>query len=227
MGMTDRCHIRSNETLGLTMAEWISEGISTGHDRLGDVFVLDRWLSTPAGRDSLTCPCEIRLHEKPDFIVTSERMSAGIEVTRFLAEQRARAAKITNEEHTDHSPTDFDFDSPPRRNDEIRQIVRREPLGLTGWRSIPGTLDLYAEKFEEILASKTRKAIVETTQACSSYWLVIEDQHFLNAFNLHHLNRMLTARLAQYWRSEPAFDRIYFSSITDKNRSLEFRKPAR
>jgi len=225
--MAISCYIHSKETLGPSMAKWIEEERASNPGRLDDFFVLDRWLNTPAGRDSLTYPCELRLHEKPDFILTTAHMVTGIEVTRFLAEQRARAAKIANDEHADHSPTDFDFDSPSRRNDEIRQIVRREPMGLNGWRSIHGRLDLYTKKIAEILTIKTRKAIVETTETCSSYWLVIEDQHFLTSFSLGHLRAMLTDYFTQYWRSEPSFDRVFFSSITDEGESLEFIKPPR
>ena len=225
MAMTYSCKVPSEEMLGPSIEEWICECRTDNNGRLGDIFVLANWLSTPVGQDSLISPCEISLNLKPDSVVSDGHNVIGIEVTKFLAEQRARAAKIANVKRVFHCPTEFDFDSPARRNDDIRDMVGRAPPGLTGWRSIPEQLDLYKEKFENILTEKTRKAIAEATHSCSSFWLVIEDQHFLSPSELRLLNERLKGHLEHYWCSEPSFDRIYFSSIRHKEATLEFNKP--
>lgn len=225
MAMTESCKVQSKEMLGPSIEEWICECRTHNKDRLGDIFVLANWLSTPVGQDSLIYPFEISLNLKPDFVVSYGHDVIGIEVTKFLAEQRARAAKIANAKCADHYPTEFDFDSPARRNDDIRGMVGRIPPGLTGWRSIPEQLDLYKTKFENILTEKTRKAIVEATHSCSSFWLVVEDHHSLSLSDLRLLSERLKGHLEHYWHSEPSFDSIYFSSLRHKEATLEFNKP--
>lgn len=222
--MTDSCKVQSKEMLGPSIEKWICECRTDNIGRLGDIFVLANWFSTPVGQDSLIYPCEICLNIKPDFVISAGHDVIGIEVTKFLAEQRARAAKIADAENTYHTPTEFDFDSPARRNDDIQQMVGMNPPGLTGWRSISDTLDLYTTKFEKILTEKTRKSIIEATHSCSSFWLVIEDQHYLSPSNLHHLNERLRGHLEHYWCTEPSFDIIYFSSNIHREASLVFRR---
>jgi len=222
--MSLTCCIRAKDELQDCVRAWVEACRIAKPDRLDDVFVLQRWLSTAAATKSLSLPCSIDLSEKPDFVLSQRDGKVGIECTRFLAEQRARAARIANEKGVWHTPTVFDFDSPRRGNSEIAGMVGQEPPGLTGWRSIPDMLTLYESKLGEILVEKTRKGIVQSTQPCSSYWLVVEDQHFLSPFDLYHLEQMAMTRLAAYWRTGPAFDAIFFVSLTDPQRTLVFQK---
>lgn len=220
------CQIQTRDLLRDTVALWVETCRLSEPKRLDDVFVLQRWLNTPTVADIMPFPCSIGLSEKPDFIISTGTGTIGVECTRFLAEQKARAARIANQKGVWHTPTIFDFDSPKRGNKEIAELVGQEPPGLTGWRSIADMLALYEAKLEEILHEKTRKAIVESTQAYSSYWLVIEDQHFLSPFDLHHLDQMAKTRLAAYWTTNPCFDVVFFVSITDPDKTLVFQREA-
>jgi hypothetical protein len=202
----------SQDSLADDIAQWIEKLRHTHSSRLNDLFTLQRWLSIPAVTDRIKFPCSIHLSEKPDFVIKSEDVSIGIECTWFLAEQRARAARIANHKKTWHTPTLFDFDSPKRRNSEISDMVQ---AGRTGWRSASEMLVIYEEKLGKILSSKTCKAIIESTENHSIYWLVIEDHHFMSSFDLSNLDQVFRSRLAAYWTTRPCFDMIFLVSLTN------------
>jgi hypothetical protein len=217
--------ITSCGTLKDEVAAWVDVHRESNDKRLDDVFVLQRTLGNPIAASRLPFPCTITLRESPDFLLTSNGLTIGIEVTRFLAEQRARAAKIANKHKVGHSPTPFDFDSPRRTNSEITEMVGDVPVGLSGWRSISDTLTLYTTEFERIVLAKTQKAILNSDLSANQWWLVIEDQHFLSPFDLHNFKEMCGAFLVRHWSSPRSFDRIFFLSITDAAHSIEHERP--
>jgi len=223
--VTETLRITSRRDLKNEVAAWVEREREHNAKRLNDVFVLQRALDNSLVASRLPLPCTVALRESPDFLLTCGQVTIGVEVTRFLAEQRARAARIANKKKTGHSPTPFNFDSPRRTNSEIADMVGECPVGLSHWRNIGETLSLYTQEFERIVLAKTEKSIVKSDLCPTHRWLVIEDQHFLSPFDLHHFKQMCAPFLVRHWSRFRYFDRIFFLSITDAERSIEHESP--
>jgi len=221
----NQCWIESPVVLRENLSVWIEKLRANQERRLDDLFVLQRWLATKSATTNLHFPCEIELSEKPDFILHMKGGSIGLEVTRFLAEQRARATKIANQEKIGYSPTLFDFDSPKRNNTEIKGLVRNHNLGLETWRCSQDIVNLYCEKLHNIIKEKTKKVIKEGAQHFPNNWLVIEDQHFISEHNLFLIKELIETQLENYWKKQLSFNLIFFVSLTEKCQGIVLSPP--
>ena len=215
----NQCWIESPAVLDKAVSAWIEKQRVIQERRLDDLFVLQRWMATTSAVSKLQFPLTIELSEKPDFVLHMEGRSTGLEVTRFLAEQRARAAKIANQEKTWHTPTLFDFDSPSRDNTEIKGMLENSQ-----WRQVQELVVLYAEQLCEIIRKKTEKVIKKGLQDFSSHWLVVEDQHFISEHDLQHIQGLANSWLAEYWKDQLSFDTIFFVSLTEPSQGIVFEK---
>jgi len=128
--------------------------------------------------------------ERPDFIWRCPDKTIGVEVTRFQAEQAARAHRLAFEAGVGGTTTPFDFDSPHRTNDEILARMTRPPMGLTDWANIQERFEVRAEALESILR---RKASIPRTAAvrCDEYWLVVEDHMHLGRLEIPTLRQVI------------------------------------
>lgn len=187
--------------------------------KLDDLFVLKRWVENYQTDIQLPFPSEVYLTEKPDFIITGE-ISVGIEVTKFLSEQRQRATVLANKNAVGHSPTQFDFDSPPRKNPEIEQMVKRDHSCSTIWREVNSTMDLYADKITSILTAKAHKVIKNSNHSCDRFILVIEDHHMISNIGRRELSRLLEPKIKKHFEGNNSFHEIWLTSLIDSDASL-------
>ncbi|MCC5848771.1 MAG: hypothetical protein JJU29_11830 [Verrucomicrobia bacterium] len=193
--------------------------------RFDDVAVLQRSLKAPQVKQHLTFPCEIQLRESPDFLLKSNNLKVGIEVTRFLSEQRARSLKIAKNENKDIWISNFDCDRPRRKNSDIRNIIRKPMHQQIKFSTIKGKIDQYAEMFEKIVIKKTEKTIQNSDLEADEFWLFIEDHQKLCPLELEELKNVCGQLLSNYWKDHPTFHRIFFISLTDEAHSIEYTPP--
>lgn len=220
--MTAFCKIKTRLEIRDVLETWIALCRTQQFDRLDDLFVLERWLTTADVPERLAYPCIITLNEKPDFIVNTQFEKIGVEVTRFLAEQSGRAAKVAHQEKCGYCLTQFDFDSPKRNNTQITNLIHTS--ARTGqWRDVSYLLDMYVTQTVNIIHSKTKKAILESNDGLSKTWLVVEDRQFLSSHDFPIFSAMIHQRLENYWDSGRTFEMIFFVSLVEKT-CLTFKK---
>jgi len=186
---------------------------SATDNKLDDLYVLERWLSSCGQDIELPYPVSFALSEKPDVVLHSGDRTISIEVTKFLAKQRARATKIANHMGVGHSPSRFEFDSPNLTNKQIEGMVGDIPFDPSSWRETRSPLRMYAEKILGIVTAKAKKVIQEATCKCSYNILVIEDHHHLANYDRSILARRLRLPAPNVCTPEIyCFDEVWFSS---------------
>lgn len=201
--------------------------------KLDDLFVLERWVKNCAPEIDLPYPGTLKLSEKPDFIF-SGKSTAGVEVTRFLAEQRQRAARLAEQQQRDaelagkpfggHFPTSFNFDSPKRRNPAIECLLQQSPAGLVDFREIGPLIDLYVEEILEITTQKTSKVIEHGSTPCDCHILVIEDHHHISNADRNTMSRRLVEPMAKILVGQYAFKEVWFTSLRESDKPLHWRR---
>jgi hypothetical protein len=189
--------------------------------KLDEVFTLQRWLNNCAPDIFLPYPGTIVLAEKSDFRFYGTSI-VGIEVTKFLAEQRRRAEVLANEMGVAHYPTLFDFDSPKRRNPDIDNLIVCPPSGLASWRETGPSLMMYSKRILQIIAQKTSKVITHANEPCDYNILVIEDWHQIPDWEKKDLVRMLKGPMTAVFQKTHSFKEVWFTSLSGSCKAIKW-----
>ncbi len=154
-------------------------------------------------------PCNLVPMESPDFRLQYPESSVGLEVTLFLAEQRARALAISSKKKSGLFLTPFNFNSRKRTNEDITKKIDEGPsCGLTDWVKTSSECDLYAQEMLNLITAKVKKVIIPKTEIFDEYWLVIDDRMILADLHVDQILPIIRTALSQV--SGPMFDRIFF-----------------
>lgn len=219
-GATHRSHILDGElTMTLQIPscdratallnEWAIQVATTEPRKTDELFLLARLFEKANGILPITFPLTIELSEKPDFVFTFGNLRIGVEVTQFLAEQLARAQHIASEQKSGMVITPFDFDSPKRNNDQIRERMKGNQVGLADWVEIPKRIDTHAKEMAAVIESKTHKILSNKEDVFSENWLIVEDRMYMSYLELGTIMPRIHRLLAQKGNVE-SFDLILF-----------------
>jgi len=216
--------IRSHKDLLTVIAQHqVHERQSVDKTKLDDLFVLERWIERCAQDIQLPYPSIFQPAEKPDFVIAGQ-VNVGIEVTKFLSEQRKRASILADTQGVGHCPTQFDFDSPKRRNPDIEDMIRKNPPGFSGWREIRSKVNLYVSMISSTVDSKAEKVIKHGLHKCERFILVMEDHHMNSNLSRAELNRLLGPKMEQHFAECHSFDEVWFTSLISSDGPLRWRK---
>ncbi len=178
--------------------------------KANELAILARLFERTGGNLPVDFPLSVELHEKPDFIFNVEGTRIGVEVTQFRPEQLARAEHIASNEKCGMVITPFNFGSQKRNNDEIRDRMHGQQVGLGDWVEISKQVEIHSNQMIEIIASKVKKVVVPNQQIFVENWLVIEDRMNISSYQVAHM--MPRIRQGLYQQSgDLSFDLIILS----------------
>jgi hypothetical protein len=224
--------IPSHQAASKLLTGWAQQIMESEHTKADEtkadeLFILARLFefSTDDALE-MTFPVTIELSEKPDFVFRFGPKTIGVEVTKFLAEQRARVESLIRDRHEDEEPspvkpiaiyttTPFNFNSPKRKNPDIVERMVPRQVGLTDWAPIPELVKSYAEELERIISDKTQKVSGNGLPAGSDLWLIVEDRMHVGKFNMPHVLQQV-GEFVDASVSEIAFDTILFVLPVEK-----------
>lgn len=155
--------------------------------KANELYILSRLFDRSGGNLPIIFPAIVELREKPDFVFASEGRHIGVEVTKFMPEQLARAESIARKERCGMVLTPFDYDSPNRNNDEIRARLQGHQVGLGDWVKISERADLHSDQMIKIILSKIKKVVVPNQQLFDEHWLIIEDGMNMSSLQVSHM----------------------------------------
>lgn len=201
--------------------------------KVDELFILSRLFQfSPMESLDVTFPLTVELSEKPDFVLRCGGRVVGVEVTKFQAEQRARAESIINDRHESsrkdssgpppmrplaiYSMTPFDFDSKKRKNTEIAGRMVPRQTGLADWVSIEDRVEVHAKRLTEIIGTKSEKVKGHSLGAHAELWLLIEDRMNLSRFSLSHILPRVGRSIHENAKEIP-FSMILISLIPERD----------
>lgn len=156
----------------------------------------------------LEYPVELQKMERPDFSLDLGARKVGIEITEAIPQDLAKASAL-KDKYSSTGIMDYSFfrwDSPPKSEEEMRDIIFAGQLTGPGWEGDSPEIEL-SKAVREIAHSKTKKLTSNGFDRFDEDWLVIYN-------NLHSPNDIcdsfpyILAALEDYW-SPKSFTKVF------------------
>ncbi len=177
-------------------------------------------------------PIELVYADRPDYRISSDSKSIGIEITESIPEQLARASSLLDKYFPDGSllePEFFGWNAPKRTNDEIIEIIKKSNLCLIGDGFSGESIEVnWMQGIYGCIKNKTQKLNNKGFHKFDNNWLLIYDNQtkiFLDKkYILNHFPNILCNYFVE--ADNYLFDKIiiesgeYFYFIDSKKKPI-------
>lgn len=175
-----------------------------------EIWTFCRLASTLAKCAELEFPLSVCHQDRPDFLVRSDKIEIGVEVTEAISEQFAAYCSLAQREFSSTflDPAHFRWDAPKCTADEMRELLRQSQLSSDGWAGDRPEKE-WALFLQSAFDAKLFKLARPEFKKFDQNWLSVYDNLSFSNIDLGKAITYLRPLLQDRWDRTPGFHALF------------------